>query len=334
MPARLEDLVALPGIGRKTANVVLGNAFGVPGLTVDTHFGRLVRRFGWTELEDPVKVEHAVAALLPKADWTMFSHRVIFHGRRVCHARKPACGACGIARAVPVVRRRADRPGASPGRWSRGRQADPVAGAVVSGARRAPAPVAVVGAARRRPCCSPPPSLLRDEPADRRAAPRRPTCRRCATAAALEPCPRGPRPGAARPRPALPRRRPRRRAARARARPADARQRLGVVVRPVRRRGAGAAWPSTSRPAGRVGVVGVLHHDDVASRGLAFSRDFGMRYPSVVDDDGEVLRAFPPGPPVTLFLDAEGRVVHTRSGAFRDLAEIEALVAEHLGVRL
>ncbi|TAL26592.1 MAG: endonuclease III [Frankiales bacterium] len=101
VPGRLEDLVRLPGIGRKTANVVLGNAFGVPGLTVDTHFGRLVRRFGWTELEDPVKVEAVVAALLPKADWTMFSHRVIFHGRRVCHARKPACGACGIAALCP-----------------------------------------------------------------------------------------------------------------------------------------------------------------------------------------------------------------------------------------
>ena len=98
VPRRLEDLVALPGIGRKTANVVLGNAFGVPGLTVDTHFGRLVRRFGWTAEADPVKVEAAVAALLPKAEWTAFSHRVIFHGRRVCHARTPACGACGIAR--------------------------------------------------------------------------------------------------------------------------------------------------------------------------------------------------------------------------------------------
>lgn len=87
------------------------------------------------------------------------------------------------------------------------------------------------------------------------------------------------------------------------------------------------------KAAGRVGVVGVLNVD-VVSRGLAFSRDFGMRYPSVVDDDKAVLSAFPPGPPVTVFLDAEGRVVHTRSGAFRDLAEIEALVAQHLGVRL
>ena len=101
VPPRLDDLVALPGVGRKTANVVLGDAFGVPGLTVDTHFGRLVRRFGWTTLEDPVQVEKAVAALLPRRDWTMFTHRVIFHGRRVCHARKPACGACGIARLCP-----------------------------------------------------------------------------------------------------------------------------------------------------------------------------------------------------------------------------------------
>jgi endonuclease-3 len=101
VPGRLDDLVQLPGIGRKTANVVLGNAFGVPGLTVDTHFGRLVRRFGWTALEDPVKVEHVVADLLPKAEWTMFSHRVIFHGRRVCHSRKPACGACGVAALCP-----------------------------------------------------------------------------------------------------------------------------------------------------------------------------------------------------------------------------------------
>jgi endonuclease-3 len=101
VPGRLEDLVTLPGIGRKTANVVLGNAFGVPGITVDTHFGRLARRFGWTAEEDPVKVETAVGELFPKAEWTMLSHRLIFHGRRVCHARKPACGACGIAQLCP-----------------------------------------------------------------------------------------------------------------------------------------------------------------------------------------------------------------------------------------
>ena len=102
VPPRLEDLVTLPGIGRKTANVILGNAFGIPGLTVDTHFGRLVRRFGWTDETDPVKVEHVVAGLLPKKEWTDFSHRVIFHGRRVCHARKPACGACAIAALCPA----------------------------------------------------------------------------------------------------------------------------------------------------------------------------------------------------------------------------------------
>jgi endonuclease-3 len=102
VPPRIEELVTLPGVGRKTANVILGNAFGVPGLTVDTHFGRLVRRFGWTAESDPVKVESAVAALLPKSEWTMFSHRVIFHGRRVCHSRKPACGACALASLCPA----------------------------------------------------------------------------------------------------------------------------------------------------------------------------------------------------------------------------------------
>ena len=102
VPPRLEDLVKLPGVGRKTANVVLGNAFDVPGITVDTHFGRLVRRFGWTEETDPVKVEHAVGALFPKKDWTMLSHHLIWHGRRRCHARKPACGACPLARLCPA----------------------------------------------------------------------------------------------------------------------------------------------------------------------------------------------------------------------------------------
>ena len=101
VPGRLVDLVTLPGAGRKTANVVLGNAFGVPGITVDTHFGRLVRRFGWTTETDPVKVEAAIAELLPRSEWTMLSHRLIWHGRRVCHARKPACGACPIAPLCP-----------------------------------------------------------------------------------------------------------------------------------------------------------------------------------------------------------------------------------------
>ena len=101
VPSRLDDLVKLPGVGRKTANVVLGNAFGVPGISVDTHFGRLVRRFGWTAETDPVKVEHAVGALFPKRDWTDLSQRVIWHGRRRCHARTPACGACPLARMCP-----------------------------------------------------------------------------------------------------------------------------------------------------------------------------------------------------------------------------------------
>jgi endonuclease-3 len=101
VPARLQDLVSLPGVGRKTANVVLGNAFGKPGITVDTHFGRLARRFGWTTETDPDKVEAAVGALFARKDWTMLSHRLIWHGRRRCHARRPACGACPVAALCP-----------------------------------------------------------------------------------------------------------------------------------------------------------------------------------------------------------------------------------------
>jgi endonuclease-3 len=101
VPPRLRDLVTLPGVGRKTANVVLGNAFGIPGITVDTHFGRLARRFQWTASTDPVRVEAEVATLIPRRDWTDLSQRMIWHGRRVCHARRPACGACGLARLCP-----------------------------------------------------------------------------------------------------------------------------------------------------------------------------------------------------------------------------------------
>ena len=101
VPNTLDDLVSLPGIGRKTANVILGNAFGIPGITVDTHFRRLVNRFGWVHENDPVKIEFQVADLIEKRDWTMLSHRVIFHGRRVCHAKKPACGACSLASLCP-----------------------------------------------------------------------------------------------------------------------------------------------------------------------------------------------------------------------------------------
>jgi len=101
VPANLNDLVTLPGVGRKTANVVLGNAFGIPGITVDTHFGRLARRFHWTADTDPVKVEAEVATLIPRRDWTDLSQRMIWHGRRVCHARRPACGACGLADLCP-----------------------------------------------------------------------------------------------------------------------------------------------------------------------------------------------------------------------------------------
>jgi len=101
VPADLDALVRLPGVGRKTANVVLGNAFGIPGITVDTHVGRLARRLGWSAEKDAVKVERDIAAVLPQERWTMACHRLIFHGRRVCHSRKPACGACILADLCP-----------------------------------------------------------------------------------------------------------------------------------------------------------------------------------------------------------------------------------------
>ncbi|MCL2585124.1 MAG: endonuclease III [Streptosporangiales bacterium] len=101
VPRELEDMVTLPGVGRKTANVVLGNAYGVPGLTVDTHFGRISRRLGWTDSDDPVKVEAEIGGLIEKKDWVILSHRLIWHGRRICHSRKPACGACPVAKLCP-----------------------------------------------------------------------------------------------------------------------------------------------------------------------------------------------------------------------------------------
>ena len=101
VPNKLKDLVTLPGVGRKTANVVLGNAFGVPGITVDTHIARLAHRFGWTTQTDPDKIESEVGSLFPRSEWTMLSHRLIWHGRRVCHARRPACGACAVAHWCP-----------------------------------------------------------------------------------------------------------------------------------------------------------------------------------------------------------------------------------------
>jgi len=101
IPNNLEDLVSLPGVGRKTANVVLGNSFGIPGITVDTHFGRLSRRFGWTKETDPVKVEFAIQEIFPPKYWTHLSQLVVWHGRRRCHARKPACGACLLSQLCP-----------------------------------------------------------------------------------------------------------------------------------------------------------------------------------------------------------------------------------------
>jgi endonuclease-3 len=101
VPSGMSDLVTLPGVGRKTANVVRGDAFGLPGITTDTHVLRLSRRLGWTDSEDPVVVESDVAALFEPSSWTPLSHRVIWHGRRCCHARNPACGVCPVAELCP-----------------------------------------------------------------------------------------------------------------------------------------------------------------------------------------------------------------------------------------
>ena len=101
VPRRMRDLVTLPGVGRKTANVVLGEAFGVPGITVDTHVARLSRRLGFTTSTDPVVIENDLGGLLARKDWTVASQLLIWHGRRRCHARRPACGACPVARWCP-----------------------------------------------------------------------------------------------------------------------------------------------------------------------------------------------------------------------------------------
>lgn len=103
VPNTLEQLVPLPGIGRKTANVILGNAFDVPGITVDTHVGRLSRRMALTRHDDPVKVERDLMALIPQKDWTMFSHHLILHGRQVCFARKPSCEGCVVNKLCPKI---------------------------------------------------------------------------------------------------------------------------------------------------------------------------------------------------------------------------------------
>jgi endonuclease-3 len=103
VPSTLEELVTLPGVGRKTANVILGDAFQTPGITVDTHVGRLSRRLGLTRHRNPVKVEFALMELIPQAEWTAFSHRLILHGRKVCYARKPRCETCALAKLCPKI---------------------------------------------------------------------------------------------------------------------------------------------------------------------------------------------------------------------------------------
>jgi endonuclease-3 len=102
VPGTMEALIRLPGVGRKTANVVLGHAFDLPGIAVDTHCKRVSRRLGLTRQLDPVKIEKDLAAILPLPAWTAFSHRLILHGRRVCHARRPVCAKCPLADLCPA----------------------------------------------------------------------------------------------------------------------------------------------------------------------------------------------------------------------------------------
>ncbi len=103
VPRKMEDLVTLPGVGRKTANVILGNAYGIPGMPVDTHMIRLNNRLGFTRQQDPVKIETELTGLVPKKDWTMYSHLIIHHGRQRCRARKPDCGGCEIRDLCPKI---------------------------------------------------------------------------------------------------------------------------------------------------------------------------------------------------------------------------------------
>ena len=101
VPSSMEDLTKLAGVGRKTANVIRGHAFAMPGIAVDTHCGRLSRRLGLSWQQDPIKIEKDLARILPPQEWTGFSHRLIIHGRRVCYARKPACAVCLLGELCP-----------------------------------------------------------------------------------------------------------------------------------------------------------------------------------------------------------------------------------------
>ena len=344
---RLDELVALPGIGRKTANVILGNAFGVPGITVDTHFGRLVRRWGWTEEEDPVKVEHAIGALVPKRDWTIVSHQVIFHGRRVCHARKPACGACTLAADCPSFgpgptdARAGRRAGQGPGpaaparprrhqptprpRPSRGDRSRPDRGAAaahVPTSSHRPAVVAAVLVAvvvvallalvaARRPAAHrgrARPPRSRRRPPGRRLAPLR-------AAAALAACPAAERRAGGRPAGRghrhVPRRRAPRRSRRRSGRPARAGERVGVLVR-ARAGPSCRRWPSTPPAPGAVAVARARRAATTDAAALAAARR-ARRAAAVGHRPGRTRRArrceLPPGLPASYLVRADGSVV-------------------------
>jgi endonuclease-3 len=121
VPGSLEELVKLPGVGRKTANVVLGSAFGIPGITVDTHVGRLSRRLGFSRHDDPVKVEFDLMKIIPRSNWSTFSMQLIWHGRRVCGARRPLCDPCFLRDLCPYPDRTLPRSsGAAPRSRKRG----------------------------------------------------------------------------------------------------------------------------------------------------------------------------------------------------------------------
>ena len=151
IPRSMDELRALPGVGRKTANVILGNAYGInEGVTVDTHVGRLSRYLGLTKHDDPEKVEQDLMKLVPREEWALLSHLLIFHGRRVCIARRPQCDRCVLADLCPAAflapgapPRPVSRPAPSPGRATRGSRVEAKgrgrsAGAPASSGRREP----------------------------------------------------------------------------------------------------------------------------------------------------------------------------------------------------
>ena len=325
--------MTLPGVGRKTANVVLGNAFGIPGITVDTHFGRLARRFGWTDETDPVKVEHAVGALFPKRDWTMLSHHLIWHGRRRLPRQEArlrrlpgrAAGARRTARARPTRSRRRSwcRPRAGhEARRSRRRAARPLLGRSPA----APAAATPRRGARARP----------------RSTSTPPSCAALKAQAGIADCvPGARRPGrrrAARRHPALPRRRPRRRPGRACAGPMVVNL-WAVLVRPVPQGDAGPRRRSTRSTATGCRCSASTSRTPSPSGALGAGRGRpASTYPLLADPRRrprrrDAVRRAPRAAVPRRFVDADGAVVHQRVRGRRVARpQLDDLVDEHLGV--